>query len=110
MDGFLAPAIPDHDFKRNWPLWAEREGAEIFIDINNDSPYRRGQVLRIRTKTLSPECLKAYKRLWTSPFSQIARGVVYNCECDLLSWLFDGAVDDVLAVLLDPPDNMGFPR
>ncbi|KAL1938221.1 hypothetical protein VTO73DRAFT_11865 [Trametes versicolor] len=92
VDGFLAPAIPDHDFKRNWPLWAEREGAEIFIDINNDSPYRRGQVLRIRTKTLSPECLKAYKRLWTSPFSQITRGVVYN------------------SVLLDPPDNMGFPR
>ncbi|KAI0630463.1 hypothetical protein C8Q77DRAFT_1160051 [Trametes polyzona] len=90
VDDFRAPAVPDKDFRRDWPLWAEREGPEIFIDIANDSPFRKGEIFRIRTKTLSPECLKAYKRLWSVRLNQITRKVLE-------------------AEFLDPPENMGFP-
>ncbi|KAI0351311.1 hypothetical protein OH77DRAFT_1567590 [Trametes cingulata] len=71
--GFQAPKVPDPHWDKKWRVWAEREGPEIFIDILNDSPYRKGQVIRLRTRTLSPECLKAYKRLWTHNKSEAAR-------------------------------------
>ena len=48
---------------RTSAVWATREGPEIFIDIPNTSRYRE-EVLRIRTKTMSPAFLKSYRELW----------------------------------------------
>ncbi|KAI0364551.1 hypothetical protein BV20DRAFT_1029529 [Pilatotrama ljubarskyi] len=73
---FHAPKVPDPHWDKRWPVWAEREGPEIFIDIPNVSQYRRGEVMRLRTRTLSPECLKAYKRLWTRKKIEATRRVV----------------------------------
>ncbi|KAI0640672.1 hypothetical protein C8Q79DRAFT_930344 [Trametes meyenii] len=66
VDDFHPPKkpVPDRGLL-NCSLWAEREGAEIFIDVPNSSAYHPGQVMRLQTKTLSPECLKRYKQLWT---------------------------------------------
>ncbi|KAI0640690.1 hypothetical protein C8Q79DRAFT_434884 [Trametes meyenii] len=78
-------------WERRWPLWSEREGPEIFIDIPNISKYRKGEIMRIRTRTLSPQCLKAYKLLWT----------ITKTDTVL------SAIDESL---IDPPENMGFPK
>lgn len=51
-------------WKREWPLFSDYEGLEIFIDIRNDSPFRKGEIVRFKTRTLSPECLKAYHSVW----------------------------------------------
>ena len=48
-------------------LLANKEGAEIFIDIPNDSPYRKGEVMRIRTRTLSVAFLRSYRAQWELP-------------------------------------------
>ncbi|KAI9067907.1 hypothetical protein FKP32DRAFT_206408 [Trametes sanguinea] len=64
---FHPKALPDPYWNPRWSIWAEREGPEIFIDISHNSPYRRGEIIRLRTRTLSPICLGVYKRYWTLP-------------------------------------------
>ncbi|KAI0676155.1 hypothetical protein C8Q78DRAFT_1066691 [Trametes maxima] len=83
--------IDSEYWERCWPIWSEREGPEIFIDIPNISRYRKGEIMRIRTKTLSPQCLKAYKLLWTITKMEAALGAINES-------------------LIDPPENMGFPK
>ncbi|CDO69713.1 hypothetical protein BN946_scf184851.g101 [Trametes cinnabarina] len=67
MDDFRPKAFPDPYWDSNWSPWAEREGPEIFIDIKHPSHYRPGEIIRLRTRTLSPVCLSVYKRYWTLP-------------------------------------------
>lgn len=66
VDEFKLPAIVNdkNPWEQKWPLFADSEGPEIFIDVPNDSPFRKGEVVRLKTRTLSPECLKAYRSLW----------------------------------------------
>ncbi|KAH9893606.1 hypothetical protein C8Q73DRAFT_697629 [Cubamyces lactineus] len=90
VDDFHVPPDRYHVSDKGWPLFAEREGPEIFIDIPNVSVYRKGEIIRVRTRTLSPDCLKAYKMLWVVAYTNTARVVV------------DGT-------LIDPPPNMGYP-
>ena len=47
--------------------WAEAKGAECFIDIPCTSRNRKGEVFRVRTKTLSPASLRLYRELWDLP-------------------------------------------
>ncbi len=43
-------------------VWAERPGADICIDIAHPSPFRSAdELIRIRTKTLSPDFLRYCK-------------------------------------------------
>ncbi|KAI0630458.1 hypothetical protein C8Q77DRAFT_205019 [Trametes polyzona] len=63
-ENFRVPRNTTPAWKGHWDIWADREDAEIFIDIPNDSPFRCGDVMRLKTRTLSPECLKAYRSLW----------------------------------------------
>lgn len=110
VGAFRPRVIPDKEHEHDWPLFAEREGAEIFVDIAHDSPYRKGDIFRIRTRTLSPACLKAYKRLWTSELPAAARKLIDGGGCSQLirhCWMCE---TDCRVGLLDPPDNMGFPR
>ncbi|OSD04937.1 hypothetical protein PYCCODRAFT_1386418 [Trametes coccinea BRFM310] len=74
QEDFRPKAHPDAYWNPRWSIWAEREGPEIFIDISHVSPYRRGEIIRLRTKTLSPVCLNVYKRYWTLP--EAARDVI----------------------------------
>lgn len=37
-----------------WDLFSDSEGREIFIGIPNDSPFRKGEIMRLETRTLSP--------------------------------------------------------
>ena len=41
-----------------------KKDAEIFIDVLNASPYRKGEVVRIRTRTLSPTFLRSCRASW----------------------------------------------
>ncbi|KAI1789028.1 hypothetical protein LXA43DRAFT_601416 [Ganoderma leucocontextum] len=62
--------------------WADREGPEIFIDIPNVSRYRKGEVFRIRTKTMSPVFLKSYRALWRERSLRVRQRLQRN----LLPW------------------------
>ena len=55
-------------------MWATREGPEIFIDIPNASRYRE-EVIRVRTKTMSPAFLKFYRDLWEVQSMSLRRKV-----------------------------------
>ena len=44
--------------------WSQYENAEIFIDIPHPSHFRKGEVFRIRTTTLSPVMLRYIKWYW----------------------------------------------
>ncbi|KAL1938226.1 hypothetical protein VTO73DRAFT_11870 [Trametes versicolor] len=48
-------------------VWGYIERWEFFIDIEHPSPYRKGEVYRIRSKTLSPEFLRSYRWYWKLP-------------------------------------------
>ena len=80
VDDFHVPPDRYHVSDKGWPLFAEREGPEIFIDIPNVSLYRKGEIIRVRTRTLSPDCLKAYKMLWVVAFTNAARVIVDGSE------------------------------
>ena len=61
--------------------WMFKTGRrEIFIDIPNPSIYRRGEVFRVRTTTLSPAFLRSYKKLWELPHSERARTLPGECN------------------------------
>ncbi|KAL1938203.1 hypothetical protein VTO73DRAFT_11847 [Trametes versicolor] len=81
-------------WKREWPLFSDYEGLEIFIDIRNDSPFRKGEIVRLKTRTLSPECLKAYRSVW-APVRNSAKSKMRKHIEKLMS---------------EPPANMGFPQ
>ncbi|KAH9913088.1 uncharacterized protein BXZ73DRAFT_55655 [Epithele typhae] len=53
--------LPDRCVQSAWP------DSEIFIDIPHPSRYRQGQVIRVRTWSLSPDLLGSYRALWTVP-------------------------------------------
>ncbi len=48
-------------------LHASKQGVEIFIDIPDISPCRKGEVMRVRTKTLSAAFLRSYRTKWKLP-------------------------------------------
>lgn len=48
-------------------VWGSIERSERFVDIEHPSPYRKGEVYRIRSKTLSPEFLRSYRWYWRLP-------------------------------------------
>lgn len=89
VDDFKIAVDEKEPWKRKWPLFADCEGPEIFIDIQNDSPFRKGEVVRLKTRTLSPECLKAYRSLW-APVKNSAkskrRAYVEKCELHLFAF------------------------
>ncbi|KAI1792877.1 hypothetical protein LXA43DRAFT_886436 [Ganoderma leucocontextum] len=57
---------PDYDDHRltEDDLYAHKKGPEIFIDIPNVSACREGEVVRVRTRTLSPAFLRSYRASW----------------------------------------------
>ncbi len=62
----------DIDFEGSWTM---KRGRELFIDIINPSRARRGELLRIRSRTLDPTFLKWYDIMWANkiraPFKRI---------------------------------------
>ncbi|KAL1938189.1 hypothetical protein VTO73DRAFT_11833 [Trametes versicolor] len=76
-----------------WDLFADGEGREIFIDIPNDSPFRKGEIWRVKTCTLSPTCLKAYRAVWNQAKAA--------AKAKMRTF--------VNKVMTHPPENMGFP-
>lgn len=67
----LAFTMQDVNFERSGTTKRDRE---LFIDVINPSRARRGEVLRIRSRTLHPSFLKFYKYYWArrlAPFKTI---------------------------------------
>ncbi|OJT13698.1 hypothetical protein TRAPUB_9797 [Trametes pubescens] len=94
VDDFRPPDTRDvPPWSSEWPLFADREGGEIFIDILNDSSFRKGEIMRVKTRTLSPMCLKAYHAVW-APVKPAAKSNMRKFIENLMS---------------SPPPNMGFP-
>ncbi|KAH9849498.1 hypothetical protein C2E23DRAFT_933667 [Lenzites betulinus] len=94
VDELLPPATRNiHPCDSIWPLFADREGDEIFVDIQNDSPFRKGDIIRVKTRTLSPMCLKAYHATWAS--LKPATGLKLRTFVEKM--------------MISPPPNMGFP-
>ncbi|KAI0351309.1 hypothetical protein OH77DRAFT_1462169 [Trametes cingulata] len=48
-------------------VWALEPGNELFVDIEHPSPYRKGEIFRVRSKTLSADFLRSYRNLWKLP-------------------------------------------
>ncbi|KAI0822675.1 hypothetical protein BC628DRAFT_1388561 [Trametes gibbosa] len=94
VDEFRPPVTCDESpWSPEWPLFAAREGDEIFIDIPNDSPFRKGEIMRVKTRTLSPMCLQAYYAVWVlaEPTERLPMRAFIE------------------KLMTGPPPNMGFP-
>ena len=57
-------------------IWAGFGGPEVFVDIPHPSPFYKGEVIRLRSQTFSPEFLRFYTvQTWSIPHSMRAEYV-----------------------------------
>ncbi|KAI1789030.1 hypothetical protein LXA43DRAFT_1022996 [Ganoderma leucocontextum] len=68
-----APKYRDENLETGSLVWADISGFDVFLDIPHPNPYHKGEVLRIRSKTLSCEFLRSYRNAWLLPKRQRAK-------------------------------------
>ncbi len=60
------PSCPD-EAGLEFVAWDDTKDREIYIDIPYANRYHKGEMIRLRSRTLTPEFLRWYRSLWQLP-------------------------------------------